>query len=163
MNSQWASGRRTSARLAFLVSGMLAAALFCFVSPALAVERFGDVVIAPQALANGDTFHGYREHRVLLENHSLKDTREVTLIFPDRAYGYGDSISRISRTVSLAPASSAVVSLWQPPLPIMGNNTYRVIIGQFPGESAACDVVWRALCRPRTSFRRARKPQLELR
>src|SRR6185437_5769612 len=50
------------------------------------------------------------------------------LIYPERSYAGGNSISRLSRTVELGPNSSAVVPLWQPPLPINGNGQLRVLI-----------------------------------
>ncbi len=103
-----------------------------------AAERFGDITVAPQSLSVGETFHGYHEFRVLLQNESTKDTHRVTLIYPDRAFSYGNSISRMSRTVVLAPASQALVSLWQPPLPANGSGNYRVVVddevaGTVPG------------------------------
>jgi hypothetical protein len=106
------------------ISGLLLA-LTVAVSGA---ERFDDIIVAPQSLASGDTFHGYREFRILLENQSPKSTHTVTLSFPDRAFGYGNSISRVSRTVSLGPLSRATVPLWQPPLPVNGNGMLQVAV-----------------------------------
>jgi hypothetical protein len=100
--------------------------LFCaFCS--FATDHFGDIDITPITLANGNTYHGYHEFRFLIENHSLKP-RQVTLIFPDRSYSSGNSVSRLSRTIKIGPASRAMVPLWQPPLPINGNNQLRVFV-----------------------------------
>ena len=93
-----------------------------------AAERFGDIDITPITIAAGETHHGYREFRILIENHSLKTTHTVTLVFPERAYSSGNSISRLSRTVTVGPSSSSMVPLWQPPLPINGNNEMRLLV-----------------------------------
>lgn len=114
---------RGSARGLLTVSLLFACAL---VSPG--AERFDDISVSPQSLASGETYHGYRELRVLLENRSEKDAHRVTLIYPDKSYGFGNSISRISRTVVLGPASRSAVPLWQPPLPASGNNSMRVLV-----------------------------------
>ncbi len=95
--------------------------------PAFA-DHFGDIDITAITLANGNTYHGYHEFRFLIENHSTKNTRKVTLVFPDRSYNGGDSISRLSRSVAVGPNSSAMLPLWQPPLSINGNNQLRVLV-----------------------------------
>jgi hypothetical protein len=115
-------------RLRLLIGLAISGMLLASISGTSATERFGDIVISPQVLVSGETYHGYREFRVLLENQSLKDTHQVTLTFPERAFGYGNSVSRISRTVSLAPLSRATVPLWQPPLPMDGDGRLRVSI-----------------------------------
>jgi hypothetical protein len=119
---------RSSSILAFLV-------LLLLVSTASAASRFGDIVVAPQALVSGETHHGYRELRVLLENQSLKNAHRVTLVFPDRSYAYGNCLSRVSRTVTLNPASRAMIPLWLPPLPASGNGLLRLEIDDFEPET----------------------------
>src|SRR5262245_55314070 len=104
-------------RLRLLVGLAVPGLFLALTSGVSAAERFGDIIVAPQALAAGETFHGYREFRVILENQSIKETHEVTLVFPDRAYNNGNSVSQISRKVSLAPMSRVAVPFWQPPLP----------------------------------------------
>ena len=89
-------------------------------------EQFGDVLVAPQAMYTGNTFHGYAEIRVALENHSPGRAHEVTLILPNRAWNNGNSIDRLSRTVTLAPGARVTVSLLQPPLPANGDGSIRV-------------------------------------
>ena len=106
---------------------VLIASLFLFAVPAFA-DHFGDIDVTAITLANGNTYHGYHEFRFLIENHSTKFTRKVTLIFPDRSYNGGDSVSRLSRTVQVGPESRAMVPLWQPPLSINGNNQLRVLV-----------------------------------
>ncbi len=108
--------------LLFLVCGILGVRL---VTPA-AADRFDDIIVAPQAVPAGQTYHGYCEFRVILENQSPQDTHRVTLVFPEHSYNWGNSIRSISRTVTLAPNSRSVVPLWQPPLPANGNSQIRV-------------------------------------
>ncbi len=112
----------TSVNFAFLV---LLAALLAPVSAGRA-EEFGDIVVAPGAIYSGNTFHGYAEMRVALENRSISRTHNVTLVFPNRAWNNGNSIDRLSRTVTLAPGARAIVPLLQPPLPANGDNSIRV-------------------------------------
>lgn len=110
--------------LLFLVCGILGGQ---FATPAVA-ERFDDITVAPQAVPAGQTYHGYCEFRVVLENHSPQDSHRVTLVFPDQSYNWGNSIRSISRTVALSPNSRSVVPLWQPPLPANGNSQIRVVV-----------------------------------
>src|SRR5204863_458542 len=56
-------------------------------------------------------------------------THKITLVYPDKSYNNsGNSISRLSRTIAIGPASSAVVPLWQPPLPVNGNGQMRILV-----------------------------------
>ncbi|MGH7993622.1 MAG: hypothetical protein ACREDQ_08905, partial [Limisphaerales bacterium] len=103
-----------------LVIGCL---LFSFSAHA---ESFGDISAAPEAMYSGNTFHGYAEMRVTLENHSMSRAHNVTLVFPNQAWNNGNCIQRLSRTVTLAPGARAIVPLWQPPLPINGDSSIRV-------------------------------------
>ena len=106
--------------------GIIAAAFFLVSTPGRA-ESFGDISVDPNAIYTGNTFHGYAEMRVVLENHSPSKAHFVTLIYPNNANGnYGNSISRLSRTVTLAPDAREVVSLLQPPLPAQGDGSIRV-------------------------------------
>lgn len=102
------------------------AALSAFITAPCAAEEFGDITVAPQAMYSGNTFHGYAEMRVMLENRSMSRTHDVTLVFPNRAWDNGNSIGRLSRTVTLAPGVRAIVPLLQPPLPANGDGTIRV-------------------------------------
>ena len=74
--------------------------------------------------------------RANLQNRSHGKTHVVTLVYPNNAYGgYGNNISRLSRTVTIAPESSQVVSLLQPPLPAQGDGSIRVEVdGRHGGE-----------------------------
>jgi len=105
--------------------GTIAATLL-FITRPCGAEEFGDILVAPQAIYSGNTFHGYAEMRVSLENRSMSRRHNVTLVFPNRAWNNGNSIDRLSRTVTLTPGARAVVPLLQPPLPANGDNSIRV-------------------------------------
>ena len=115
------AGKNKISRLGFIL-----ACLFYGAISAVGARDFGDIGVTPISVADGDTHHGYREFRILVENHSTKYTHQVTLVFPDKSYSYGNSISRLSRTVAVGPQARAMVPLWQPPLPVSGNGLMRV-------------------------------------
>ncbi|HEY5232312.1 MAG TPA: hypothetical protein VIK35_02095 [Verrucomicrobiae bacterium] len=100
---------------------------FAFLISFCRADDFGDVSVDANAIYTGNTFHGYAEMRVNVQNRSHGKTHVVTLVYPNNAYGnYGNNISRLSRTVTIAPESSQVVSLLQPPLPAQGDGSIRV-------------------------------------
>ncbi len=100
---------------------------FSFLISLRAADVFGDISVEPNAIYTGNTFHGYAEMRVILENRSHSKTHVVTLVYPNNTYGnYGNNINRLSRTVNLAPDAREVVSLLQPPLPAQGDGSIRV-------------------------------------
>ncbi len=109
---------------------------FAFLISLRAAEDFGDISVSANAIYTGNTFHGYAEMRVILENRSSGKTHRVTLVYPHNAYGnYGNSIGRLSRTVSLGPEAREVVSLAQPPLPAQGDGSIGVEVdGRREGE-----------------------------
>ena len=107
-------------------SGLMAALLLC-AGAAAGADNIGDVSVSAAAIYTGPTFHGYAEARVVLENNSSK-THTVTLTSPNRSFMAGDSISRITRTVTLTPGVEQVVSLLQPPLPGNGDSQIRVSV-----------------------------------
>ena len=103
-----------------------------------AAEDFGDVSVSANALFTGNTYHGYAEMRVALENHSPTKSHRVTLIYPNHAYGSGNTISRLTRTVSLGPDAREEVPLLQPPLPVQGDGSIGVEVdGRNEGEIRA--------------------------
>ncbi|MDD5140801.1 MAG: hypothetical protein PHY43_11140 [Verrucomicrobiales bacterium] len=103
--------------------------------PALVVaEDFGDISVSAQSLYSGNTYHGYGETRVTLQNHSPAKTHTVTLAYPNNSWNSGNSIDRLSRTVTLAPGARLVVPLMQPPLPANGNGLMRVGVDGEGGE-----------------------------
>ena len=102
-----------------------------FICTARAAVVFGDISVDPSAIYTGNTFHGYAEVRLTLENRSHSKAHVVTLIYPDHSYGnFGNSITRLSRTVKLAPEAREVVTLLQPPLPAQGDSSIRIEVDQ---------------------------------
>jgi len=112
---------------------------FAFLIFPCRADDFGDISVDANAIYTGNTFHGYAEMRVNLQNRSHGKSHVVTLVFPNNAYGaYGNSITRLSRTMTVAPESSQVVSLLQPPLPAQGDGSIRVEVdGRHEGEVRA--------------------------
>ena len=111
---------------------MRRAAFFCIFNFAFliylrAAEDIGEISVAPNAIYTGNTFHGYAEMRVVLENRSPTKPHVVTLVYPNSSSRIsGNSLSRLSRSVSLAPGAREVVSLLQPPLAAPGDGSIRV-------------------------------------
>ena len=103
-----------------------------------AAEQFGDVSVEPHAMFTGNTFHGYAEMRVALENHSHTKAHTVTISYPHNSYKNGNSISRLARSVTLQPDAKEIVSLLQPPLPAQGNGQISIDVDRHPeGEVRA--------------------------
>src|ERR1017187_10670508 len=119
--------RMKSAKRDFLKPLGICAAVFVLAATLRAADEFGDISVDPNAIYTGNTFHGYAEMHVNLENRSHSKTHLVTLVYPNNAFGnYGNNISRLSRTVTLEPGAREVVSLLQPPLPAQGDGSIRV-------------------------------------
>jgi len=103
--------------------------------PLHAAEQYGDISVEPHAIYTGNTYHGYAETRVTLENRSATKAHIVTLSNPNRSYNNGNSIGRITRSVKLEPGAREIVSLLQPPLPAPGDNQIHVEVdGRGEGE-----------------------------
>jgi hypothetical protein len=115
-----------------------ASLILCFVflvCTARAVDEFGDISVEPGAIYTGNTFHGYAELRVTVENHSHTKTHFITLTYPNRSYANGNSIGKLTRTAKLEPEAQVVVDLLQPPLPAQGDSVIGVEIdGHHEGE-----------------------------
>ena len=117
---------------------MLVVGCFLFSPAGRAAEEFGDVSVSAAAMFTGNTFHGYGEMRVTLENHSHSKAHVVTLIFPNNAWDNGNSLGRLTRSVKLEPEAREIVSLLQPPLPANGDGQIRVAVdGRHEGEVRA--------------------------
>ena len=105
---------------------------------ARAAEEFGDISVSAAAMYSGNTFHGYAEMRVTLENRSHGKAHVITLTFPHNAYNNGNSIGHLARSVKLQPGAREIVSLLQPPLPAQGDGSIRVEVdGHHEGEVRA--------------------------
>src|SRR5258705_5913970 len=103
-------------------------ALFSFLLTPGIAEDFGDISVSAQAMYSGNTFHGYAETRVTLQNHSPGRTHVVSLTYPNNSWNSGNSIDRLLRTITLAPGARIIVPLLQPPLPANGDGMMRVQI-----------------------------------
>lgn len=115
--------------------GLLVVFTVAFALTLRAAEEFGDISVAPGAIYTGNTFHGYAETRVVLENRSHTKVHLVTLVYPNNAYNNGNSINRLERTVKLEPDAREIVTLLQPPLPSQGDSSVRVLVdGRREGE-----------------------------
>lgn len=103
----------------------------------LQAETFGEVTVTVATMHSGTTWHGYWELRVWLENHGSRQPRQVRLVMPNWPWGIGPHMREVSRTVVIPPGGRMEVALWQPPLPMQGDDTLRVEIdGRRAGEVA---------------------------
>jgi hypothetical protein len=103
-----------------------------------AADDFGDVTASASAMYSGNTFHGYAEIRVALENHSPGKAHVVTLVFPNVAWNNGNTLRRVSRTVRLEPNAREIALLLRPPLPANSDGNLRVEVdGQREGQIRA--------------------------
>jgi hypothetical protein len=115
-------GKFAPAFVAGLLTGLFT------ISTGHADQDFGDITVSMNAIYTGNTFHGYAEVRVLLQNRSHGTVHVVTLVSPDHSWNNGNSIGRLSRSTSLAPETSELLTLLQPPLPLDGDGQIRVEI-----------------------------------
>ena len=83
----------------FFVIGLLAGHFLA--ATGRADQDFGDITVSANAIYTGNTFHGYAEVRVLVQNRSHGTAHVVTLVSPNRSLDNGNSIGRLSRSASL--------------------------------------------------------------
>jgi len=129
----------------------LLVALLLTVTTARGTDQFGDISVDASAIYTGSTFHGYAETRVLLSNLSTDKAHVVTLISPNDDVGnMGNSIGRMTRTVTVGANASQVVTLLQPPLPSRGDSMIRVEVDNrhegevhCPNANSHCNYYWR--------------------
>ena len=120
--------RNLPLRLVLVLAALLA------LLPARA-DEFGEIAVSADAMYTGTTYHGYGEMRVRIENRSGSKAHTVTVVYPANSYGGGNYLSRVSRSVNVAPNSDEVITLLQPPLPATGDNQVRVEVdGHHEGE-----------------------------
>jgi hypothetical protein len=88
-------------------------------SPALAAISFGDLEMTAESEPRGDSSHGYTEFRILIRHRGTETPRRVTLTMPGESFhGRGrGALQSISRTVTVNPGLTSVVSLYQPATP----------------------------------------------
>jgi len=99
-----------------------------FSATSLAVEYGGITVTAAPIEKFDNSRHGYVEYRVTVENHST-EAHEIRLrLGPSEVAGRGRYISEIRRSTTVGADSVAKVSLFQPPLPLVGGSELMVEI-----------------------------------
>ncbi|HEX4349818.1 MAG TPA: hypothetical protein VH251_05505, partial [Verrucomicrobiae bacterium] len=59
---------------------------FAFFISFCRADEIADISVSPHAIYTGNTFHGYAEMLVTLENDSPKP-RTITLVYPNNGYG----------------------------------------------------------------------------
>jgi len=105
-------------------------------TPPPAAKQFGDINVKADALSSGGSMHGYLEYRVSLTNLSPTRSHQVTVSLPATSFSRrGHIIREIKRTVEVAASTTAVVSLFQPPWPLSGNDLEIIIDGQSQAEA----------------------------
>ncbi len=123
-----------------IASEIVGLACLFLAAAAPAADQFGDITVSADAIYTGNTYHGYAEMRIVVENHADTKTHVVTLVYPNQNElgNSGNYISRLARSVSLAAGAREVVPLLQPPLPVRGDGSIRVIVdGHHEGEVRA--------------------------
>ncbi len=125
------------ARSVVLIAVGTLVAVIGTVTPATAREiRYGDVVIRPLADLPQTASHGYHEFSFVVVNESPTESRRVTLSGPQSSeVDIGlPGLSRVGRTVTVGPGSTARLHLMQPPLPVFGNSLQVRIDGEVQSE-----------------------------
>ncbi|MEM9416638.1 MAG: hypothetical protein AAGA29_14350 [Planctomycetota bacterium] len=114
----------------------LALAVACFgallSAEAAQARAYGDLDITVQAPGTTSTSMGYAEYLVTVRNTSTSTARRVTLEIPNSRWGtsWGQSISRISRSVEVPAGSTVEVPLLQPALAVNGDGLRVTIDGE---------------------------------
>ena len=110
---------------------LIAITLCCTATNGYATTRIGDITITPGVSPSGNSDHGYAEYRISVSNHSPDKMHVVTLILPDNSFNIDPNrIRDITRSVVVGPAATAHVSLFQPPVPLRGNDLAVAIDGK---------------------------------
>ncbi|MCI0381019.1 MAG: hypothetical protein L0Y72_18685 [Gemmataceae bacterium] len=99
--------------------------------------EYGDVVVTvlqPFGMgasgSNNELYHGYVEHRFLVENYSETQNHRVDITIPRTRISnrYGYTLRSITNYVDVAPQSSAVLSIFQPDIAFNYANDAEVIL-----------------------------------
>jgi hypothetical protein len=100
-----------------------------------ASQSFGDITVRSLRMANGQTYHGYCEHRFHIDNASATDDYVITIELPNGGgRGSGNSLRRLSRSVKVSANSSARMPIFQMALPIYGGREGAVYVdGDYAG------------------------------
>ncbi len=109
---------------------------------AIASQSYGDILVSVESSPSDVSFHGYAEIRIVVTNKSVDKAHRITLFTPHESRGYGDHLSRITRSVVLRPSSMASVAIFQPPLRIDGSGLGVIIDGATQREPVRLDTFW---------------------
>ena len=113
------------------ISALIAMTLCWTTANGYATTRIGDITITPGVSPSGNSDHGYAEYMVSVSNDSPDKMHVVTLVLPDESFNIGPNrIRDITRSVVVGPAATAHVSLFQPPVPLHGNDLAVAIDGK---------------------------------
>ncbi|MBB6428838.1 hypothetical protein [Algisphaera agarilytica] len=114
------------------IQGWLVAAalLSLFTASAGAGTRnYDGIAVTVESPASATSWYGYAVYRMTVTNRTASP-RNVTVTLPAESWSYGDSISRLSRTVRVEPNGVATAELLQPPLTMNGSDAQVRIDGQ---------------------------------
>ena len=118
------------------ISFLIAISLCHSATNGYATTRIGDITITPGISPSGSSDHGYAEYRISVLNHSPDKMHVVTLKLPDSSFNIDPNrIRDIMRSVVVGPGSTAHVSLFQPPVPLHGNDLAVAIDGRFQRDA----------------------------
>ena len=113
------------------IPALIAITLCCTATNGYATTRIEDITITPGVSPSGNSDHGYAEYRISVSNHSPDKMHVVTLILPDNSFNIDPNrIRDITRSVVVGPNATAHVSLFQPPVPLPGNDLAVAIDGK---------------------------------
>lgn len=101
-----------------------------------ASRHLGDIEVTTQRIVNGNTHHGYFEHRFTIANRNPTEAYEIGIRLPASASSRGnESIRSIVRSIKVDPGSVVTLPVLQPALPIYGANSATILInGRSAGE-----------------------------
>lgn len=113
------------------ISVLIAMSLCYAATNGYSTTRIGDITITPGVSPSGNSDHGYAEYRISVLNHSPDKIHVVTLVLPNNSFTIDPNrIRDITRSVAVGPAATAHVSLFQPPVPLHGNDLAIAIDGK---------------------------------
>lgn len=100
---------------------VLIAALMLLLSSAAEAKRYGDIEILETSPRPRNPEYGYAEHAFVVVNHSADQLHRVTLTAPQSSGSQSaHRLTRLSRTVEVAPGTTSRVSIPQPPVALGG-------------------------------------------
>lgn len=103
--------------------------LLASASSRAAGRQFGDIEVTTQRIVNGQTHHGYFEHRFTIVNRNPSRDFEVEISLPGQASSRsGEVIRRIRRSAKINAGSIVTLPILQPALPVYGRNNAVIYV-----------------------------------